>query len=202
MVGLSFGQRHKTYQVMAIPPTSAHPTSQTHRFVHPEALQHPQRSFGYVVAAVRIALSGVFLWGFFDKLFGLGYATARENSWLNGGSPTSGFLNFGANGTLGNLFEPLAGQAWVDWIFMMGLLGIGLALLLGIGMRIAAISGVTLLMLMYAAVMPSANNPIIDDHLIYSLVLVALAMMNAGHVVGFGAQWQASAAVRRYPILK
>lgn len=27
------------------------------------------------------------------------------------------------------------GQAWVDWLFMLGLLGIGLALLFGIGMR-------------------------------------------------------------------
>lgn len=32
------------------------------------------------------------LWAFLDKTFGLGYATPAANAWVDGGSPTKGFL--------------------------------------------------------------------------------------------------------------
>jgi len=49
---------------------------------------------------------------------------------------------------------------WADWLFMIGLLGIGLALVLGFTMRIAASAGVAMLVLMWSAVLPPANNPL------------------------------------------
>lgn len=45
------------------------------------------------LAALRITTGFVFLRAFFDKLFGLGYATKSANAWINGGSPTEGFLS-------------------------------------------------------------------------------------------------------------
>ena len=51
---------------------------------------------------------------------------------------------------------------------MLGLLGIGVALILGIGMRVAAVAGALLLVLMWTAVLPPENNPFMDDHLIYA----------------------------------
>ena len=47
---------------------------------------------------------------------------------------------------------------------MAGLFGIGVALILGIGMRIATVSAVIMLFLMYLASFPMTTNPIIDDH--------------------------------------
>src|SRR3712207_7355187 len=46
----------------------------------------------YVLAGLRLALGWIFLWAFVDKLFGLGFATKAENAWIDGGSPTQGFL--------------------------------------------------------------------------------------------------------------
>lgn len=67
--------------------------------------------------------------------FGLGLATERADAWVNGGSPTTGYLNFATEGkTFHNFFASLAGPA-ADWLFMAGLLAIGVALTLGIGMR-------------------------------------------------------------------
>ena len=83
----------------------------------------------------------IFLWAFVDKLLGLGFATAPEKSWLAGGSPTTGFLKFAAKGPFVEIFHAMAGNPIVDWLFMLGLLLIGLALLLGIGVRIAGYSG-------------------------------------------------------------
>ncbi|WP_318272177.1 hypothetical protein [Microbispora triticiradicis] len=46
----------------------------------------------YVWAAARVAVGWVFLWAFLDKLFGWGFATPAAKAWINGGSPTTGFL--------------------------------------------------------------------------------------------------------------
>ena len=58
---------------------------------------------------------------------------------------------------------------------MVGLLGIGLALFFGVAMRLAAATGAVLLVMMWMASLPLENNPFVDDHLIYAVVLVALA---------------------------
>jgi len=148
-----------------------------------------------------MALGWVFLWAFLDKTFGLGYATPTENAWIDGGSPTSGFLG-GVEGPFADFFQGLAGNAFVDWLFMLALLGIGLAFILGIGMRIAAASAVVLLVLMWMAVLPIVNNPFLDDHLVYALVAVGLAASSAGDTWGFGKAWASTHLVTRYPILR
>ncbi len=129
------------------------------------------------LAVTRITLGFVFLWAFLDKTFGLGFATVAEKAWVAGGSPTTGFLKFGVNAhsPLRDFFTGLAGQAWVDWLFMLGLLGIGVALILGVGLRIAAVAGTTLLFMMWAAEVPLENNPLIDDHIVYTLILWVFA---------------------------
>ena len=96
----------------------------------------------------------------------------------------------------------MSGQAWADWGFMLGLLGIGVALLLGVTMRIAAVSGAVMLVLMWAASLPLENNPVMDDHLVYALVLMGLVAAHAGRTLGFGHIWEKLALVKRFPILK
>ena len=56
----------------------------------------------------------------------------------------------------------IAGDGWADWLFMLGLLGIGIALTLGIAMRIAALSAAVLYVLMWTLALPPVNNPIVD----------------------------------------
>ncbi|WP_433088854.1 DoxX family membrane protein [Dactylosporangium sp. CA-052675] len=151
----------------------------------------------YVFAGVRIALGWVFLWAFLDKLFGLGHDTTGKAAWINGGSPTSGFLGHAAAGPFKGVYNDMAGAAWADWLFMIGLLGIGVALILGIGLRIAAAAGALLLVLMWSAVLPPANNPFMDDHLIYAGTLVGLALAQAGDTIGLGRWWGRTALVER-----
>jgi thiosulfate dehydrogenase (quinone) large subunit len=184
-------------------PTS---TTQSTSTTHPTRtdLVPPARAkaFGYVTAVLRIALGWVFLWAFLDKLFGLGHGTESKAAWINGGSPTSGFLGNATSGPFASTYQNLAGQAWADWLFMIGLAGIGTALIAGVAMRIAAASGALLLVLMWTAVLPPENNPFMDDHLIYALVLVALALAKAGHVLGLGRIWENLPLVQRYRALR
>ncbi|MEV4805364.1 DoxX family protein [Nonomuraea sp. NPDC049421] len=140
----------------------------------------------YVWAAARISIGWIFLWAFLDKTFGFGFATPAAKAWINGGSPTTGFLKGTGENTLGGFFSALAGQIWVDWLFMAGLAGVGLALVLGVGTRIAAGAGTAMLLLMWAAELPLTTNPFMDDHIIYSIVLIGLALAGAGRTIGLG----------------
>ncbi len=170
--------------------------------VHPELADLGRTSAAdRVWGATRIALGSIFLWAFVDKLFGLGFATPSERSWLSGGSPTAGFLG-GVEGPFSGIYTAIAGQAWADWLFMLGLLGIGATLMAGVAMRFAAAAGSLLLVLMWTAVLPMVNHPVLDDHLVYAMVLVGLAAAGAGHTFGLGRRWEQLSIVRRYSFLR
>lgn len=185
----------------AIPRRGSHTAMPDPNFVHPELLAPESRSAKaarYVGAGLRISLGWIFLWAFIDKLFGLGFATERASSWLNGASPTEGFLSFGTQGPLAGTFQSLAGSAIIDWVFMLGLLGIGAALILGIGMRVAAVSGALMMVMMWAAALWPANNPFMDDHLVYAGLLAMLALSYSGRTFGLGARWEATPLVQKF----
>ncbi|WP_067461349.1 DoxX family membrane protein [Actinomadura macra] len=156
----------------------------------------------YVWAIARLALGWVFVWAFLDKAFGLGHETPAAKAWVDGGSPTEGFLKNAPKGPFAGFYNDLAGQAWADWLFMIGLAGIGVALVLGIGMRIAAAAGALLLVMMWTAVLPPENNPFMDDHLVYAILAIGLALVSAGDALGLGRWWAGTSLVRRFPVLK
>lgn len=153
-------------------------------------------------ALTRIALGFIFLWAFLDKLFGLGFATKPEKSWLSGASPAAGFLKNGVHGPLADFYQSLSGNPLVDWLFMLGLLGLGVSLILGIGMKIAGYLGSLLMLLMWSSLLPPENNPIVDEHIVYMFVLLGLAHSNAGNYMGLGRKWSETNLVKNWPILR
>jgi thiosulfate dehydrogenase [quinone] large subunit len=155
----------------------------------------------YLLAGVRISLGWIFLWAFLDKTFGLGFATPAARAWVDGGSPTNGFLS-SAKGPFSDFYKSIAGTGAADVLFMAALLGVGVALILGIGVRVAAGVGALLTVMMWTAVLPPTSNPFMDDHLIYAAVLVVLALVGAGNTLGLGRAWSATALVQRAPWLK
>src|SRR3990167_3255083 len=116
-------------------------------------------SANYIWAILRIGMGWVFLWPFLDKTFALGFATEAGRGWLSGSSPAMGFLKFGSSGPLAGFYQGLAGNPVVDWLYMLGLLGVGIAFILGIALRIAAFSGALMMLLIYSAALPVENNP-------------------------------------------
>lgn len=145
---------------------------------------------GKALAVLRIAFGFVFLWAFFDKVFGLGFSTKPEASWLNGGSPTYGFLAKGSSGVFAGFYKSIAGNPVIDVLFMVGLLAIGVALILGIGLRITAIAGGLMYVMMWSVALLPTTNPIIDDHILGAISLVVLAATGAGLTWGMSKQWR------------
>lgn len=156
----------------------------------------------WVWIALRLSLGWIMLWAFLDKTFGLGFSTAPEMSWLSGASPTTGYLQFAPDGPLAALFNSLAGNPVVDWLFMLGLLGVGAALLLGMGMRVASVAGSVMMLLIWLSALPLENNPFIDQHIVYILILIGLYDEPAAHSKFSLAQWwQQTELVRKHPWL-
>lgn len=169
---------------------------------------------GRIWGVLRLALGWTFLWAFLDKLFALGFATGRnaetgeiaffgDAAWINGASPTEGYLTFATKGPFAEFFQGLAGSAWLDWVYMLSMVLIGTALLLGIGVRLAAFGGLIWMGMFYisGAIWP-ANNPFIDSHVVYAIVLLGIAVVGAGRYLGLGGWWERTALVQRFPILK
>jgi thiosulfate dehydrogenase [quinone] large subunit len=176
----------------------------------------PKVRGGRFWGVLRIAIGWVFLWSFLDKAFALGLSTGRNpetgvidffgpDAWINGASPTAGFLQFGLHTKepFQSFYQGFAGQTWVDWIYMLSMLAIGVALILGVGTRLAAIGGIIWMAIFYtaSAVWPE-HNPFLDEHVVYAIVLAGIAYVGAGRYFGLGGWWERTALVRRFPILK
>lgn len=156
----------------------------------------------YVWAGARIGLGWIFLWGFLDKLLGLGFATQSENAWVNGGSPTSGFLAYATSGPLSGFYESLAGNVAVDVVFMAALLLLGVSLLLGIANRLAGFGGAVLMVALWSANLPPQHNPLLDEHIIYMIVLLGTAFVMPGKWIGLGKWWSEQWIAKRFPMLE
>ncbi len=165
------------------------------------------------LAVLRIGFGLTFLWAFFDKLLALGFSTGRnpetdvvdrfgDAAWINGGSPTEGFLKFGADGPFKGFYNDIAGAGWANWLFMLGLLGIGVALTLGVGMRFAAAAGALLYVMMWTVALPPENHPVLDDHLLGAATLVVLGLALAGDTWGLGRMWSRLPLVRSNAYLR
>lgn len=129
-----------------------------------------------VLTVLRVATGWFFLYAGITKVL--------DPTWS-----AEGYLS-GAQ-TFSNLYGWLAlpsNIGWVNFLNEWGLTLIGAALILGICVRWAAYAGV-LLMLLYW--FPVLNFPyvgdhsyVVDDHIIYTLVLFVLAYFNAGRYWG------------------
>jgi len=149
----------------------------------------------YGAALLRITVGIIFIWAGGDKVFNSGPK----------GFDASAFLKFATNGTLGwpfvsgtpdpkTIYNPthsfwvsLAGNSTamtvVNNLVVAGEVCIGIALLLGIVTRFAGIMGVLMMMLFFFAGW-SFSNGIVEEHLTYAVVLLALAGMGAGNYFG------------------
>jgi thiosulfate dehydrogenase [quinone] large subunit len=159
------------------------------------------------IAVVRVATGIVFL-------------TAGLEKWL-GAEPFSaaGFLKFGTLGTpvLGSAAEgvvynpthdfwvSLAGNATLmpvlNWLVVFGEIAIGLALVLGVGTRIAAVAG-TLMMALFFIAAWNFEHGIVNEQLMYGIVAGFLGVIAAGRYFGVDALIEKATTVRHTPQLR
>ena len=154
----------------------------------------------YALAGTRVLLGFVFLWAFFDKAFGWSYATPSAKSWVSGGSPTRGFLKGVSAGPMESTFHSWAGSGLIDWLFMLGLLGVGIGLVSGVALKLTAVAGTAMMAFMWMAEWPLAqhtsagaptmsSNPVVDYHVMFAAIMIALALSSAGTAFSLAGRW-------------
>jgi thiosulfate dehydrogenase [quinone] large subunit len=90
---------------------------------------------------------------------------------------------------------------------------VGLALVSGVALRLAAVAGTALMAFMWIAEWPIAktladgspsmsSNPLVDYHVLYAAVMIALALAAAGNTWGLGKTWARLAIVRDHAWLR
>lgn len=156
----------------------------------------------FTIVALRLSLGWIFFWAFIDKVFGLGFATESGKAWLDGVSPTEGYLSFGTSGPLMGFYQAIAGHPVTDVLFMAGLALVGLSLIFGIGLRIAGYAGALMMLFMWSSVLPPSHNPLIDEHIIYGILFVGIANSDAGRHFGLGTWWSKTSLVKRWKFLE
>lgn len=162
----------------------------------------------YMWSILRIVIGYIFLWAFLDKLLGFGVATCKgaklgcAASWVHGGSPTKGFLSHATTGPFADFYHKLAGHAYIDWLFMIGLLVVGVGLVFGMWVRFAALVGIVMLLLMWSALLWPANTPGVDDHIVEALILFGVALTADHQAWSLSSWWRKTALAKALPFLR
>jgi len=141
---------------------------------------------------LRLAMGWIFIWSGFDKLI---------TNWSASGyllNATSGplkdlFVNMGESQTALNIVDPL-----VVW----GQILIGFSLILGIFTRFGLLMAGTMMFLFYLAALWPANNPFMDEHIIYMGVFALLGALGAGRILGLDALIEKIEPVKKVPQLQ
>ncbi|MEN9649748.1 MAG: hypothetical protein RL094_715 [Candidatus Parcubacteria bacterium] len=135
-----------------------------------------------MIALLRVLMGAMFLWAFVDKVFGFGFATTSSQAWIHGGSPTDGFLAHATHGPLAFVFQSMAGSSIVAILFMSGLLFVGVTMLTNKFVKWGTYAGIAMMALIYLSMFPPANNPLIDEHIIYIAVFMLIAANNKSSI--------------------
>src|SRR3990167_3920913 len=114
------------------------------------------------IVLLRLGIGWVFFYAGWSKV--ITYFTPAKD-WT-----ASGFLSH-LEGPFAGLFSGMAGNTLIDYLNAYGLLLVGVALLLGVLVRWSAFWGIVLMVFYYLAGFPPENAFVVDQHIIYILVL-------------------------------
>ena len=148
---------------------------------------------GYSLLALRLVMGWVF--------FSAGIQQVADPQWS-----ARSFLLYGvadANPFVG-LWTAIANDwAWlVTPLNQVGLTLIGLGLLFGVLVRLSSFFGGIMFTFYWLAAFPLENGWLIDDHVVYVLILFGLGAFGAGRILGVDIWLEKLSIVEQYPGLK
>lgn len=120
-------------------------------------------------------------------LFYAGITKVLDSEWTSAGY-LKGAKTFSA---LYQWFGSAQNIGWVDFLNEWGLTLVGIALILGLATRAAALFGILLMLLYYFPILQfpyvGEHSYIVDEHIIYSFVLLIFIVSRAGRNWGLDA---------------
>lgn len=191
---------------MATQQKPAERTLETELFGRSVKFDYSETWVGYAVLSLRLVIGYVLLSAGLGKL--------AEGGWTNPGAWTAeDYLVHGVADTnpLEGLFLFFAEHLWlIDPMVMWTQILIGLALVLGLFVRLAALGGAMQMLLFWMgaweggllAGLPVANGYVIDSSFVYALLLFGLGAVGAGRILGLDAKLEETAIVQQNPWLR
>ncbi len=161
---------------------------------------------GYALVTLRVVMGWTLFQGGLTKL--VTYLDADPaNDWT-----AAGFLAHAipeGNPLMGT-WSAMAGNPVVDQLVMWGLTLTGLGLVLGAFVRWNAFWGAVMMLFFWAASLtgglaqglPVAHGWVVDDHVVYAVLLFGLGAFGAGRILGLDRYLESTAVVERYPVLR
>lgn len=148
---------------------------------------------GYALLTLRVVMG----W----TMFYAGITKVLDPSWS-----AAGFL--GNAIPEGNPFTAFWTTLANDWLWLIdplnqwGLTLVGLALLVGAFVRWSAFWGAVMMLFYWAASLPLANGIVVDDHVVYAMLLFGLGAFGAGRILGLDEFLEDTGFVRNNPWLR
>ncbi len=163
--------------------------------------EYSERWIGYSIVIMRVVMGWVLFQGGVTKL--VTYLDAPPaNDWT-----AAGFLaNAIPEGNpFTGMFAAMAGSATVDLLVMWGLTLTGLGLIVGALVRWNAFWGAVMMLMFWMASLtgglmqglPVAHGWVVDDHLVYAVLLFGLGAIGAGRILGLDARIEELGLVKR-----
>jgi thiosulfate dehydrogenase [quinone] large subunit len=152
----------------------------TELFGRETSFEYSETWVGYSLLLLRVVMGWIFFQAGVDKLL--------QDNWT-----AAGFLNNVPDGNpFASTFASMAGNELVDLLNMWGLTLIGVALLLGVLVRWSAFWGAIMMLFYWAASLegglldglPLAHGWVVDDHMVYAVLLFGLGAFGAGRILG------------------
>lgn len=153
--------------------------------------EYSEHWIGYAIVGLRIVMGWTLFQGGITKL--ATYLDANpENNWTAAGFLANAIPE--GNPFMG-MWGSMAGNPLIDSLVMWGLTLTGLGLLLGAFVRWNAFWGAVMMLFFWAASLhggvfqglPLAHGWVIDDHLVYAMLLFGLGAIGAGRILGLDA---------------
>ncbi|WP_396610260.1 DoxX family protein [Haloferax sp. S1W] len=176
-------------------------TLETELFGQDVRFEYSERWVGYSLFLLRVVMGWTLFQGGVTKL--ITYLDADpSNNWT-----AAGFLANAVppgNPFMG-LWSSMAGSPLIDMLNMWGLTLTGLALILGAFVRWSAFWGAVMMLFYWAASLqggllaglPLAHGWVVDDHIVYAVLLFGLGAFGAGRILGVDAYLEDMELVRR-----
>ncbi len=164
---------------------------ETSLFGRETTVEYSEAAFGYAVVTLRIVLGWVFFYSGITKV-------------LNPSWTAAGYLKHAvsASNPFAGVWMAMAGMPFVDILVQWGLTLTGLGLILGALVRWNAFwAGVTMVMF-WASSLPLEHGLLVDQHIVYVVLLFALGVVGAGRIAGFDGIFERTAIVRNNPWLR
>jgi thiosulfate dehydrogenase (quinone) large subunit len=176
-------------------------TMRTEVFGKNVAFEYSETWVGYSLLSLRLVMAYVFLSAGIQKVLDPGWTAAGFlTNAVPEGNPFAGVFAAMADGWLW-LIDPL--NVW-------GQVLIGLALLVGAFVRLAALGGAMMMLLYWLTQfqaglllgLPVENGFVVTYHLVYAIILFGVGAFGAGRILGVDSRLEESEAVRSRPWLR